>query len=270
MCWGVGIGLVHDIKSTDSLPQVTESATSDTGRVGGVFVWTSSTASGSPREELGSDVLHRVQLFLQVLFQRCLQTQVTLFHIVSDPSASKPSEPGAAPMAPQQTVSADAPAAEPPQGDEPDQAHSAPSRAPEGEASSHTDGAGVPEASLEVPPDQHSTSAGSGTSSNQELSDGDASREEDGSDAGQPDAEMRERRDSGVGSSLTRAPRYVQTVNISMAPVGQRSLSAKCAFGVHIVTEVERQSVCSGYVPPGSFCVPMNSDMKTAKYGGHF
>ena len=57
-------------------------------------------------------------------------------------------------------------------------------------------------------PDHHSTSAGSGTSSNHEMSDAEspASREEDGSDP-PPDCEMRERRDSGVGSSLTRAPR---------------------------------------------------------------
>ncbi len=65
------------------------------------------------------------------------------------------------------------------------------------------------EGNLEVPDQQSTVSAGSGTSSNQELSDGDGSREEDGSDPGHPDpdCEMRERRDSGVGSSLTRAPR---------------------------------------------------------------
>ena len=63
------------------------------------------------------------------------------------------------------------------------------------------------DSNLELP-DHHSTSAGSGTSSNHEMSDAEspASREEDGSDP-PPDCEMRERRDSGVGSSLTRAPR---------------------------------------------------------------
>ena len=68
-------------------------------------------------------------------------------------------------------------------------------------------GLNTADSNLEVP-DHHSTSAGSGTSSNHEMSDAEspASREEDGSDP-PPDCEMRERRDSGVGSSLTRAPR---------------------------------------------------------------
>ena len=53
--------------------------------------------------------------------------------------------------------------------------------------------------------DDHDQASGTGSSSNHEMSDGDTpgSREEDGSDL--PDT--RERRDSGVGSSLTRAPR---------------------------------------------------------------
>ena len=76
-------------------------------------------------------------------------------------------------------------------------------------AHEHAEGHGLntTDSNLEVP-DHHSTSAGSGTSSNHEMSDAEspASREEDGSDP-PPDCEMRERRDSGVGSSLTRAPR---------------------------------------------------------------
>ena len=77
----------------------------------------------------------------------------------------------------------------------------------EQEASREGHGFNSTDSNLEVP-DHHSTSAGSGTSSNHEMSDAEspASREEDGSDP-PSDCEMRERRDSGVGSSLTRAPR---------------------------------------------------------------
>ena len=66
----------------------------------------------------------------------------------------------------------------------------------------------MPESSnLEIP-DHQSSSAGSGTASNHEMSDAEspASREEDASEP-TLECEMRERRDSGVGSSLTRAPR---------------------------------------------------------------
>ncbi len=72
----------------------------------------------------------------------------------------------------------------------------------------------TPEPDGDVPADggdlDERQSIASGTISNHELSDAEspASREEDAGSEPPADCEMRERRDSGVGSSLTRAPRY--------------------------------------------------------------
>ncbi len=73
----------------------------------------------------------------------------------------------------------------------------------------------TPEPDGDVPADvgdlDERQSIASGTISNHELSDAEspASREEDAGSEPPADCEMRERRDSGVGSSLTRAPRYL-------------------------------------------------------------